>query len=231
MTTVYYFSGSGKTKEVATFVANELNFPLKEISENKHDCQDAAVVVFPVYCQNIPKPVYNFLKKLDTEKIALIATYGRISHGNVLKECELVLKGKIIAAVYLPCNHSYLSDECDFSKDDLKSIIAKIKQSNQSDCVKILKSKKSVFADFFPALRSRISVKISKTSDCTNCGKCDGVCPIGAMKNGKPNDKCIRCLKCIKSCPNHALTVKYSRTLTNYLKRRYDPNRKAEIYV
>ena len=144
MTTVYYFSGSGKTKEVATFVANELSFPLKEISENEHDCQDAAVVVFPVYCQNIPKPVYNFLKKLDAEKIALIATYGRISHGNVLKECELALKGKIIAAVYLPCNHSYLSDKCDFSKDDLKSIIAKIKQSNQSDCVKIPKRKNAI---------------------------------------------------------------------------------------
>ena len=57
MNVVYYFSGSGNTKEVATHIAQELDFSLEEIFKNTPDHTETAVVVFPVYCQNIPKPV------------------------------------------------------------------------------------------------------------------------------------------------------------------------------
>ena len=141
MNVVYYFSGSGNTKEVATHIAQELDFPLKEIFKDTPDRTETAVVVFPVYCQNIPKPVKRFLETLECEKIALIATYGRISHGNVLKECEKIVKAKIVAAAYVPCRHSYLDVNDGFDKASLKPLITKIKQSNAMDCVKIPKER------------------------------------------------------------------------------------------
>ncbi|RZN72671.1 MAG: 4Fe-4S dicluster domain-containing protein [Candidatus Methanolliviera hydrocarbonicum] len=48
--------------------------------------------------------------------------------------------------------------------------------------------------------------------DCKGCGKCDNVCPFGAIeKVGKKTrinyDKCTGCLKCVECCPNKALVV------------------------
>ena len=231
MNVVYYFSGSGNTKEVATHIAQELDFPLEEISENTPDRTETAVVVFPVYCQNIPKPVKRFLETLECEKIALIATYGRISHGNVLKECEKIVKAKIVAAAYVPCNHSYLDVNDGFDKASFKPLITKIKQSNAMDCVKIPKARKNVFAKFMPSLRSRIGVKIIKTDSCTDCGKCGEICPANAIKNGITNKNCIRCLKCVTYCTNNALSFKLSRVLSDYLKRHYVLKAKVEIFV
>lgn len=231
MNVVYYFSGSGNTKEVATHIAQELDFPLEKISENTPDRTETAVVVFPVYCQNIPKPVKRILETLECEKIALIATYGRISHGNVLKECEKIVKSKIVAAAYIPCRHSYLDVNDGFDKASLKPLITKIKQSNAMDCVKIPKARKNVFANFMPSLRSRIGVKIIKTDSCTDCGKCGEICPANAIKNGITNKNCIRCLKCVTYCPNNALSFKLSRVLSDYLKRHYVLKAKVEIFV
>lgn len=231
MSVVYYFSGSGNTKEVATHIAQELDFPLEEIFKNTPDRTETAVVVFPVYCQNIPKPVKRFLESLECNKIALIATYGRISHGNVLKECEKIVKTKIVAAAYVPYKHSYLDVNDCYDEVSLKPLITKIKQSNAVDCVKIPRAKKNVFANFMPSLRSRIGVKIIKTDSCTDCGKCGEICPANAIKNGITDKNCIRCLKCVTYCPNRALTFKCSRILTRYLNRRYNPKAKAEIFV
>lgn len=231
MNVVYYFSGSGNTKEVATHIAQELDFPLEEIFKNTPDRTETAVVVFPVYCQNIPKPVKRFLESLESNKIALVATYGRISHGNVLKECEKIVKAKIVAAAYVPYKHSYLDVNDCYDEVSLKPLINKIKQSNAVDCVKIPRAKNNVFANFMPSLRSRIGVKIIKTDSCTDCGKCGEICPVNAIKNGIANENCIRCLKCVTYCPNNALSFKLSRILSDYLKRHYDPNAKIEIFV
>ena len=46
---------------------------------------------------------------------------------------------------------------------------------------------------------------------CKKCGKCDNVCPTGALQkdnNGMIKidyDKCTLCMKCVEVCPNKAL--------------------------
>ena len=45
---------------------------------------------------------------------------------------------------------------------------------------------------------------------CKKCGKCDNVCPTGALQkdNGMVKidyDKCTLCMKCVDVCPNKAL--------------------------
>ena len=91
MTGVFCFTGSGHSLRVAEYIAEKLNSRVCMIDSKKPASAEelqSAVVVFPVYCQNIPQPVKDFLKKLRTENAALIATYGKISCGNVLAEAK-----------------------------------------------------------------------------------------------------------------------------------------------
>ena len=76
MITVYCFSGSGHSLAVSKELSKLLDCEIRPI-DNKTTTADTAVVVFPVYCQNIPKPVKRFLKGLEAKYVALIATYGK----------------------------------------------------------------------------------------------------------------------------------------------------------
>ena len=63
MTSVYCFSGSGHSYAIAEYFARELQVPVVNIDRRlaESHCQaDLAVVIFPVYCQNIPAVVRFF---------------------------------------------------------------------------------------------------------------------------------------------------------------------------
>ena len=77
MTSVYCFSGSGHSYAIAEYFARELQVPVVNIDRRlaESHCQaDLAVVIFPVYCQNIPAVVRDFFSKLDSKHVVLIAT-------------------------------------------------------------------------------------------------------------------------------------------------------------
>ena len=103
MVTIFYFSGSGHSLAVAQAMAEFLGCGLKPIGgETEAIAADTAVVAFPVYCQNIPQPVVDFLKLLNAKYVALLATYGRISYGRVLYEAQ-----KLVQEL-----QSFITDNC-----------------------------------------------------------------------------------------------------------------------
>ncbi len=131
MTEIYCFSGSGHSLAVAEYYARVLNAPLFRLTKNfprgtegkaataknnGHSRETGknrlsrVFVVFPVYCQAIPDPVKDFLKNLHAGNVTLIATYGGISHGNVLQKAQKITPARICAAAYLPTGHTYLPD-------------------------------------------------------------------------------------------------------------------------
>ena len=216
MNAVIYYSNTDECKRIATYLAEQLNYEFAEISGAKSNYQHV-VLVFPVYCQNIPNAVTKFLKRLTVENLTVIAVYGRMCHGNVLYEIQHKYRHNIIAAAYVPAKHTYIDEPrfCDF--DRLKPIVEK---ATDSAAVKIPKSYKNPFANAFMGLRSRIGVKIIKNDGCVGCGVCQNNCPCHAIVNGKTNRKCLRCLKCVTICPKQALTYKTTPVMSAYLKKK-----------
>ena len=63
MNRLFYFSGSGKSKRFAEFLGKELKIEPEDLTKTKNFSADTSVIVFPVYCQNIPDPVVTFIEK------------------------------------------------------------------------------------------------------------------------------------------------------------------------
>ncbi len=217
MTEVYFFSGSGHSFAVADFFAKRLQTSMLEITQNVQSSAETAIIVFPVYCQNIPATVVPFLKKLNARYAVLIATYGRISYGNVLWEASNLTKADVIAAAYVPTGHSFSEEGAEFDPAALAPIFEKLENPSSA---KIDKTYKNPFADFFPAWRSRVGLKIIRTNACDACNICGKSCPVSAIENGNISKSCIRCLRCVTICPKTALQIKQRGILRLYLKQK-----------
>lgn len=229
MTEVFYFSGSGHCLEIAKFFAARLNTDAVSIPLDKQKrVFERMLLIFPVYCQNIPKAVKDFLKTSDTKYAILIAVYGGISFGRVLYDAQKLYSGKIVAGAYFPTGHSYLNDD---KTGDIKALLTLLSKTESTEEVKFPKTRKNIFSDFFPDFRSQIGVKIKCSQDCNGCNLCSTVCPMKAIEKGKPDNKCIRCLKCVRSCPQKALSFSLHPILKRYLKAYRYKKDKIILYI
>ena len=56
-----------------------------------------------------------------------------------------------------------------------------------------------------------VPLKPKAGKNCTRCGVCAKLCPVGAIlvENPKKTDKnlCISCMRCVEVCPNHSRKV------------------------
>lgn len=216
MNAVLYYSNTGESKRIAEHLAKQIGCEPIDITAAA-DCEyHCALLVFPVHCQNIPQKVASFLLRLKTKYLIVIATYGKMSYGNVLNEIQRRYRHNIIAAAYAPTKHAYV-DEAPFDKfEKLSPLLDKL---TSPTTVNIPQTRKNPFANLAPSWRSRQGVKILLGEQCNGCGLCSAICPEHAIKNGKTNNRCIRCLRCVGACPNKALTFKLAPPLKRYLKK------------
>ena len=226
MNAVVYYSNTGQSELVANYLAKETGFPALRVEDLSNLNYENLVLVFPVHCQRTPRVIRDFLGRISTEYLTPVATYGRMCYGNVLYEIQKQYGHKIAAAAYLPTKHTYLEGDTFSEFSRLLPLIKKIKNPNE---IIIPKSYKNPFADFFPNLRSRLGVKMIRSSSCTDCGICTEGCPLKAIKNGHTNKKCIRCLRCVSNCTVKALSIKTRLPLRLYLKKKQID--KTVIYV
>ncbi len=240
---VFYFSGRGHSRAAAEFLAAELGCTARDIADPKDAGKDicgnacgaggnAAFVVFPVYCQNIPAPVKAFFRGLKAEYVLPVATYGGISHGNVLREAEKLFSGRAAGGAYLPAEHSFLQGKTpDFSFDAaaLLPLTERAKRPQPLSVLSFPRAAKNPLSDLFPALRSRMGAAIERSDACDGCNLCGRLCPVRAMERGVPKRGCIRCLKCVSACPKNALSVRLRFPLKQYLMR--SRAGKAEIFL
>ncbi len=209
MNAVIYHSNTGESKRIAEYLSELLSYELCEMGKANSKNFKNAVVVFPVHCQSIPKAVRPFLKALEAEKTVLIATYGKMSHGNALYECQKHYGISPVAAAYIPTKHSYLSNDTHFHRfGELSFVKTALEHGGE---ITIPKSFKNPLSVVLPSLRSRLGVRLIKGSGCNNCGLCRSVCE---------NSSCTRCLKCISVCPQDALSFRLSLPMKLYLKKK-----------
>ena len=230
MTAVFCFSGSGHSLAVAEFATETLGCPvhlIDPLAAVSAETIDTAVIVFPVYCQNIPGPAKDFLKDLKAKNLVLLATYGKISWGNVLWEAKKLVSGRVIAGACIPMGHTFLNGTCEFDKEAFRPIFHRIREPKEAE---IPRRGKNLLANFLPAWRSRIAVKIRRSDACTHCNLCGRNCPMQAIENGIPNSKCIRCLRCVANCPQKALSFENSTLLEKYLSQKRRA-KEIEIYL
>lgn len=272
--TVYYFSACGHSLAAAEYCAGAQNAPLLRILPNGtaraerppgtvsravDEGDQTAIVVFPVYCQAIPRPVRVFLRGLRAGSVILLATYGRVSHGNVLQKAQKITPTRVCGAAYLPMGHSYLSGESRMFYNNLEknnvtppdgetsltiptdphtnldydldtAVLDRLLAANREGEVHIPTSPHHLLAGFLPGVRSRVGVTLRKGANCTGCGKCTAACPFGEMKNGTPGKHCRRCLACVRACPTNALDFALTRVMRRYLLR-HTKETTAEIYL
>jgi ferredoxin len=234
MNAVIYLSPANATKKVAEYFAIKLDFPLinltsyrKRINYDYSLMYNYVIFCFPVYSQNIPSVVIEILKSLKTKNIVIIATYGRMSMGNVLYDAKKLINANLIGAAYVPTKHTYKAGSYFSDLEKLDLLIEKIKSQDKASVI-IPKLSKNIFANFFPNLRSRLAVKLKKTNYCLDCGFCSYVCPTRSISYERINHKtCIRCLACYVNCPYKGVSLKYSPFLKMYLKK----DKKDELII
>lgn len=216
MIRVFYFSATGNSREAARYLGKRLDACVYEI-EAGVTAAETAVVVFPVYCQNVPEPVKRFLRILDARYVALVATYGGMGFGNVLYEAAKLVRGTVIAGACVPMAHSYLKETVPLDTAKLQPLLDRIRSPEPAQ---IPAAGKVWYADLTPALRSRLGVALRRTESCSACGACDARCPMGTMKQAKPGANCIRCLRCVRECPSQALEAEPGPVLRWYLRKK-----------
>ena len=219
MEKVYYFTGAGHSRTVAEYIAERLGRQTEDITVGKHeaDTDSVTVVVFPVYCENIPDAVSSFLETVKSGYAAVAAVYGGISPGNVLYEAQSKLMRPLCAAIAAPSGHSFLNEKDCFDRDTFSLFTEKIKKPAPTAVPPL---RKSFYADFLPEWRSRVGIKIIRSGECTGCGKCEESCPVCAVYRGIPGPDCIRCLRCVTECPETALSFECKPFLKRYLEKK-----------
>lgn len=218
MNAVVFYSNTGQSKSIAKYLAEQLGYPIFDIEKIKDAYYKNLVLVFPVYCQNIPDVVKSFLKKTKIKYLTAVATYGKMCYGNVLQEIQHGYHKNIVAGAYIPTKHSYLDNDDAFG--DFERLIPLVEKIKSPSKIVIPKSNKNPFANLFPTLRSRLGLKIFKNANCNNCDICAEHCVFKAIEFGVANGKCFRCLKCVKACPNNALSFKLRLPLKLYLRKK-----------
>lgn len=219
-TSFYFFSPTGGTKKAGEIFCKAISANTKTVDLGLRDKEveqtegDLAVVAAPVFGGRIPEFVTQRLKSIAGKgrKIVTIVVYGNRAYEDALLELNHVADEQgfqVIASAALIAQHSMAPevgkgrpDEQDKKEilDFAQKVLEKI-ESNHAETVKVPGNYPYKEAMNVPA------APISLPS-CNQCGKCEKVCPTGAIsikdKTVKTStETCMLCMACTAVCPEH----------------------------
>lgn len=217
---LYFFSPTGGTKKVgeafAGAIAKEIHRidlgekePLKEKSQ-----AELMIAAFPVFGGRIPSVAAEKLSRLKGEgrKAVTLAVYGNRAYEDALLEGnDILTKGgfQIIASGAFIAQHSIIPDVAKGRPDeqDLEEI--------RAFAQRVSKKLEEGIVDEIHVPGNRpykqgmhMPVGADSRSSCSLCGRCEKVCPVGAVeiREGAVRtdpEKCILCMACVCGCPEH----------------------------
>jgi len=254
-TTIYYFSGTGNSLNIAREIAAGLSdtklVPMSKTINSDIDLSaDRIGLVFPVYMWGAPLIVCDFiskLKKSDKYFFSVVTYGGSPGKTNVQVKKMLEKQGinlKASFAVHMPGNYipmygarsKAVQDKLfTKAKSKVESIVDYLVNSN-SGALEAGGLAMNLLGSFVYSFGIKQIHKGDKNyfadEKCNKCAICEKICPVKNIKlvDGKPvwQGKCEQCLACIQWCPKEA--IQYGKATTSR-ERYHHPQTKASDFM
>lgn len=225
-----YFSPTGTTQRVLRAAAQYLGLPTEEYdltlpaaAETAHVFAPDELVLIgaPVYGGRVPKTMTERLQALrgDGTPAVSLVTYGARAYEDALLELQNEARenGFCPAGAFaMVAEHSVIRSVAAGRPDETDLAVL------QAFCASVRKkleraaSAETITAPAVPGsepyrryLDLPMTPKVSRK--CRGCGKCEKVCPVGAVTTAAPSRTdsalCIGCTRCIRECPKGARTL------------------------
>ena len=231
---IFYFSGTGNSRHAAEVIGG-MNEEIIDIAEAVRSGKFNYTVkngenvgfVFPVYCSTVGEPVGEFVSRLKLTGASYV--YAVITCGAAMGAAGGYL-AKLLKKQGITLDNAYplvmpdnallyynikTADQCGekirSAENQLDQIISRINKKEKAQIKGGTKG--AIFRKIYDMMLS--TKKFYVTDKCTGCGKCEKICPMGAIKlnSGKPQwvkDKCAKCTGCINRCP--AAAIQYGKS-------------------
>lgn len=249
-TEIYYFSGTGNSLHLAKELQKRIEgiklIPIVSLlnKENIETHSDTVGFIFPIHLAMAPKPVMEFLPKINlnsADYIFAAATRFGTRH-RACKDLQNILKkkGKSLDSFF---NLNMASNDPKFkgfkaaTEEEIADIELEV-QNNLDYIQNIVINKKtewhednestlsipafSILSPFLPFLNKMFNYDFYADSKCTGCRTCQNVCLSGKIRgvSGKPiwqkNVKCFNCYACLNYCPVNAVQINSKRAFKTY---------------
>ena len=259
-----YWSPTGSTRKIVEMVAEKTGLQQKEhinLTRPKVRNQfegiiegDLLIVGTSVYEGSIPSMILEPLNKLKGEGkwAAPIAVYGTRSPEACLEEMSGLLRTrgfKILAAANFVAQHSYAHDEAPAGRgrpneEDLKIAAGfgqKIVEKLNSGPVEIpieskpLKNGENYMREEWSENRVKKMIKAPELDEekCIKCNKCVESCPMAATDPETysiDDAACMRCMACVRVCSTNAKTITFPLRVTEFMNK-WEGNKSPEIFI
>ncbi|MEG1729852.1 MAG: EFR1 family ferrodoxin, partial [Bacteroidaceae bacterium] len=233
--TPIYFSATGSTKKITTFVSQHLKgVPNEAIditcgpTERLFPETDLVVLGIPVYSGRVAPLIAEHLKGLQGQNTpaVILAVYGNRDYDDALLELKNVMRSQgfsVCAAIAAVAEHSIVhsvakgrphQEDFEILEGHCLAITKKI-ECNDHHWLDVIVEGKIPYRTY-----NRVPFHPHTTQRCKLCGVCATSCPAGAIPLDAPNktiaETCISCMRCIAVCPSKARTLTFlERTLAS----------------
>ena len=218
---IIYFSGTGNSFSLAKKLGERIGDQVVPLKRASNDGSDTLVFVFPLYCEDIPPNVRQFLRAFPIErhqKVMGICTSGG-GRGNAEYTFNRIMVDKgmtVTKFMNVPMVDNsfpaFFNTDLNSQFIDEDGIIDEfLAMSYKNESTYHAREKLGEFLVFNPVSKRLMRKKVDGAK-CTGCGQCTGICPNDniEMVKGKVRigSDCTECFGCVHACPSQAVYIR-----------------------
>lgn len=215
------FSPTGGTRRVVDRLMQTLGPEMAEVDLTSREtdfstlffsADDVCLVAVPSYGGRVPAAAAERLQRIsgNGSRAVLVVVYGNRAIDDTLLELKEMLQKRgfrCVAAVAAVAEHSVMHQfgkgrpdvQDDRELADFAEEIRRVLAENAGESSLAVPGSRP-YREY-----KRNPMKLDVSSDCTCCGTCARLCPVGAIPQSDPTQTdrtlCISCMRCVAVCP------------------------------